>query len=81
MFFKEIMLSRIPKPFELSHEWVLKNSRYQEPSLYTISFYKSEKGPFEVPIGRTKKDEIRKLVPGSTKLYVLQERNSPFVFC
>ena len=37
-------------------------------------FDNSEKGPFEVPTVRTKKDE--QYVPGGPKLYVLQGRKS-----
>ena len=32
------MISRLPKPVELSHEWVLKILKYQEPSFYARLF-------------------------------------------
>ena len=41
----------------------------------------SENGPFEVPHGRIKTYDKNKPVPGSPKLYVLQENNSSSVLC
>ena len=37
--FKVNLLSILPKPVELSHEWVLTNFKYQEPEFYAILFY------------------------------------------
>ena len=65
------MLSRLPKPVELSHEWVLKNFRYQEPQFYARLFDNSEKLPFELPPGHTKNDYNR-YAPGAHKLYFLR---------
>ena len=44
-------------------------------------FDESEKWPFEVPPGRTKKDEIIKPVPDTPKLYVLKGGNSACILC
>ena len=48
------LLSRIPKPVVLSHDWIKNNVKYQEPEFYSIFFDESENGPFEVPPGHTK---------------------------
>ena len=68
IFFKGNLLSRLTKPAELSHKWVLKIFKYQEPAFYDRLFDESEQGPFEVPPGHTNIDEIRKSVPGAPKL-------------
>ena len=47
--FKGNMLSRLTKPVELSHDWVLTNLKYQEPEFYSRFFEESEQGCFEVP--------------------------------
>ena len=66
--FKGNMPIRLTKPSELSHECVLKNSKYQWPYFYSRLFDESEKRPFKVSPDRTKKDEIKKSVPGATEL-------------
>ena len=43
------LLSRLPKPVELSYEWVKINFNYQEPEFYSIFFDESENGLFDVP--------------------------------
>ena len=80
LIFKGYLISRTPKPVELSHEWVLKMFKYREPEIYARWFDESEKGPFEVPPGRTKKQKKRKSVSGATELYVLQGVNSACMF-
>ena len=45
------LLSRLPNPVELSHKWVLKICKYQEPSFDARLFYGSEEGLFGFPIG------------------------------
>ena len=55
--FKGKFLSRLPKPVELSHEWVLKIFKYHYPEFYSRLFYESEKRNFEVAPGSTKKNE------------------------
>ena len=47
-------LSRIPQPVELSHEWIKKNSKYQDQQFYSILFDDLENGSFEAPPGRIK---------------------------
>ena len=51
--FKGKFISRLPKPIELSDEWVLKIFKYQEPEFYSRLFDESEKVPFEVSPGFT----------------------------
>ena len=58
----------------------MKNLKYQEPEYYARFFDESEKIPFEVPPGCTKKYKIRKLVLVAPKLYAFQEINSVFLF-
>ena len=70
--FKGNILSMIPKPVELSHNWVLTDFKYQEPAFYARLFNKSEEGSFEVPTGRTKVGVIINPVPGTTKLNLFQ---------
>ena len=41
-YFKVNMVSKPPKTFELSHEWVLKEFKYQEPTFYAILFDRSQ---------------------------------------
>ena len=79
--FKVNILSRLLKPVEISHEWMLTNLKYQEPESYAKLFDESERGSFEVPPGRTKKYEMRKSSPGAPKLYVYQERKIACVGC
>ena len=52
--FKENLLSILPKPFELTHKWIKKNFKYQEPEFYSRLFDESENRPFEVPPGNIK---------------------------
>ena len=66
------MISRILKPIELSHDWVLKNFKYQDPEFYNRSFDQSEEGPSEVTPGCKDVVVIRKLVPGTPKFYVFK---------
>ena len=47
------------------------NFKYQDPKFYSILFDESEKVPFEVPPGCTKKDGNRSIT-NAPKLYVLQ---------
>ena len=65
------LLGRLSLPVELSHEWVLTNSKHQELSFYAILFDDSGNGPFKVPPSCKKVGIIRKSVPGAPKLYVL----------
>ena len=53
--FKGNLISRTPKPIELSNKWSLTNFKYRELEIYARLFYESEIGIFEVPPGRTKK--------------------------
>ena len=62
--FKGNMISRVPKNVELSHKWILKNTKFQEQVFYAGLVDESEKRPFKFPPGRIKKDKIRKSVPG-----------------
>ena len=55
--FKGKFLSILPNPVEISHKWVLKYLRYQEPYFYFRFFDESEKGSFEVPPGYINKYE------------------------
>ena len=41
--FKGNMISRLSKPVEISHAWVLTNFQYQEPAFYAILLDESEK--------------------------------------
>ena len=70
--FKGNMLSRITKPVEISHEWVLKIFKYQDPAFCAILFDEPLKGTFEVPSGLIKVDVIIKSVPVASNLYVFQ---------
>ena len=54
IFFSKKILSKLPKPVGLSHEWININFKYQEPYFYSRLFDESENGPFEVPTGLTK---------------------------
>ena len=49
--------------------------------MYARLFDESEYGSFEVPPGNTNVVVIRKIVPGSPKLYVFQESKSACVLC
>ena len=40
--FKVNLLSRLPKPVELSNKWILKNLKYQYPVFYSRLFDDSE---------------------------------------
>ena len=53
-YFQRKTPSRLTKPFELSHEWINKNFKYQEPEFYSRYFDGSVNWPFEVPPGCTK---------------------------
>ena len=68
--FKVNMISILLKLSELSHEWLLKNFKYQEPVFYSRLFENDEEGPFEVPLGITNVGVTRKPVPDDPKLYV-----------
>ena len=71
-FFKVNVLSRLPKPVELSHNCIKKIFKYQGPEFYSILFYESENTPFEVPPGLTKTCDKNKSIHDAPKLYVLQ---------
>ena len=75
------LLSRPSNTVELSHELVLTNFKYKEPEFYARLFDESEEIPFEVTPGRTNVGIIRKPVPGTPKLYVLQDSKSACVLC
>ena len=60
--FKVNIISILPKPFQLLHEWVLIYFKYQYPSFYYILFDDSEKWPFEVSPGCTKTLKIHYMV-------------------
>ena len=79
--FKLNRLCKLPKPVELSHNWILTNFKYQEPESYTRLFDYSEEGYFEVPTGFTKAVFIIKLLSCAPNLYVFQESNSVCLFC
>ena len=51
------MLSRLPKPVEISHECIKTNIKYQVTEFYYRLFDKSENGPFSVPPGRAKTND------------------------
>ena len=53
--FKVNLLSRLTNPVEISRDWALTNFKYQEPEFYSRLFGEAGKGPFEVPMGHTKK--------------------------
>ena len=55
--FKGNILSRLPKPIELTHKWIKINFKYQEPEFYFRLFDESDNGPFEVPSGHIKTDD------------------------
>ena len=57
--FKGNLLSRLPKSVELSHKCIKNIFKYQEPEFYSKLFDESEKGPFEVPPGRTKTRDFK----------------------
>ena len=65
------LISRIPNPVELLHNWLLTNFKYHEPWFYSRLFDESEEGNFKVTPGLKKVDVIRKPVPCDPKLYVL----------
>ena len=67
--FKVNILSILPKTVEISHEWVLKIFKYQEPEFYARLFDESEEVPFEVPPRFMDVAVIRKPVLGATNLY------------
>ena len=48
--FKVNVFSRLPTPVELSHRWVLKNFKYQEPLFYAICFDDSSKKDLLKPL-------------------------------
>ena len=75
------ILSILPNPAELLHNWVLTSFKHQEPAFYTRLFDDPEEGPFEVPPCCTKVGVIIKPVPGSTKLHVFQNINITCVIC
>ena len=75
------MLSRLSKPDELTHEWLLTNFKYQKPEFYARLFDQSLKGLFGVPPCHTKVGVIRNPIPGYNKWYVFQESNSACVLC
>ena len=79
-YFRENIISRLPNPVELSHEWVLTNFNHQESAFYEILFYESKEGTFEVQSGRPKSAVIIKPGPGAPKFF-LQYSTSGFVFC
>ena len=68
--FKVNMISILLKLSELSHEWLLKNFKYQEPVFYSRLFENDEEGPFEVLLGITNVGVTQKPVPDDPKLYV-----------
>ena len=49
--FKRKFLSRLTKPVELTHNWIKKMFKYQDPEFYYQLFDESENGSFEVPLG------------------------------
>ena len=57
--FHGYLISRLPNPVEISHYWVLKNSKYQDPEFYDILFDEYEESLFGVPPGHTKVDVIK----------------------
>ena len=57
--FKGNLLSILPKPVEISHEWVLKSFKYQETSFYARLFDRYEEVTFEVPPDRRNFGVIR----------------------
>ena len=67
------MISILTRPVELSYEWVLTYSKYQEPE-FMLGYLTNKKGTFEVAPGYTNVDKIRKIVPGTPKLYVLKDK-------
>ena len=77
--FKLNLISILTKPVELSHKWVLKIFKYQEPAFYARLFYQSQGGPLEFPPGHTKVGVIRKPVSGAPKLYY--SRKSIVLMC
>ena len=70
--FRWNLIIRLPKPVEISYEWVLKIFNDQEPGFYARLFDESEEGPYEVPPVCTKAGERIKLLPGDPKLCVFQ---------
>ena len=78
--FKENMLSRVPKPVELSHEWFLNISSIRSQNVSLEYLMSKKKTLFEVPAGHKKFDEIRKSISGAPKLYILHEIKSACVF-
>ena len=69
------VFSILTKPVELTHKYIKKVFKYQQPYFYSLLFDESENGPFEVPPRRIKTYDNKKSVPDATKLYVLQENN------
>ena len=49
--FKEKFLNRLPKPVELTYEWIKKIFKDKEPEFYSRLFDESENGPFGFPLG------------------------------
>ena len=71
--FKVNILSIPLKPVELSHEWVLTNFKYHEPSFYARLFDESEEGPFEFPTGCIMFGVIIKPVSDAPKFYIFSK--------
>ena len=65
------MLSRLPNPVEISHEWLLTNFKHQEPEFYARLFDYSEEGTSEGPTDHSNFGTIGNPVPVAHKLYVL----------
>ena len=74
--FKASAISRISNAIELSHGWILKKIKYQDPGFYSRLFDKSEYGLFKLPPGRAKVGVKRNKLPGAPRLYVLYNINS-----
>ena len=74
------MISILPKPVELSHEWIKTSFKYQEQYFYSRFFDESENRPFEVPRGPIKIHD-KKSVPNDPTFYVLEENKSACVLC
>ena len=69
--FKGNSCSRLPKTFEMSHEWIKKNFKYQETEFHSRFFDESENGLFEVPPRYTNTYDKNISLPDAPKWYVL----------